>query len=432
MKRMMFCIIAFISLIFSSCKSDQDENAAGTSAAPEMEVTASAEAGAINTESSGTSETSKGTLVEISETEIPEDVSGNETDAAVPDKSASTTEKAPAYDKNSAPVLTAEGTAPTTNYLKWTAVDGAQSYVLYLLNEQSGEFDEYGEVNTTSCNDIKLTPNTKYIYKVAARFPDGVIGKMSEAVSIYTYSLFASNTQGDWVYESEYSDSKGARILRRNIIDGSVEDMTGYSFYTANDICISGKYIFFIEDFLDYSGRIIRINIADKSMEVLREYISEDGFGCYGIEEMAVYDNIIFYTIYGSWSEMDEPYYGLSTIDFDGKYVDINANYNESYSPMYFLNDDENFYIVWRDEDIVEIETDDEYYLRGVYTDKCYVYDAAARERFTVSVPAETSDDRYDFLEYDGDFLYIEIKERNTGNHISKIKANRDGYEYID
>ena len=413
------------AVLFSSCAVRNDitdeTEAMPETANTEMTSTALIESSSVpdrSAEAVSTEETSETTSEqELSSADVSEEISV-------------TIVSVPSYDMS--PVLTVSNIDYSSNRLEWTSVEGAQSYELYLLNEQSGEFEEYGEIKGTVCNDKKLLPGTKYTYAVAAKFSDGLTGKMSEAVSIYTYSLFATNTQGDWVYESEYDESKGARILRRNIVDGSVEDMTGYSFFTANDICVNGKYIFFIEDFLIYSGRIIRINIADKSMKVLREYVSDDGFGCYGIEEMAVYDNTIFYTTYGSWSEMDEPSYDLSTMDLDGNTVSVGAGYKESYSPIYFLNDENNFYIVWRDEDIVEIETEDEYYLRGVYTDKCYVYDAAARKTITVLVPAETSDNRYDFLEYDGGFLYIDIKDRHAGNLIGKIRAGVEGYEYID
>lgn len=244
-------------------------------------------------------------------------------------------------------------------------------------------------------------------------------------------SLYAANIQGDWVYDSEYNDNWEAKIYRRNIIDGSVEDITGYSFYSAKNICVSGEYIFFIEDLYDYSGRIIRINITDKSTEVLREFISDNGFGCYMIDDMAVYENNIFFVTYGYWSETDEPKYDLYTIDINGNDVGADVGYKEAYSPIYFLNDDNDFYIVWRDEEIAGADPDNDYTLTSAYTDKCYVYDAAAGKRYTVRVPPETSDDDYTFLKCDGEFLYIEINDRNSGNIINTIKAGTDGYEYI-
>ncbi|MDE6594111.1 MAG: hypothetical protein K2K57_13745 [Oscillospiraceae bacterium] len=112
---------------------------------------------------------------------------------------------------------------------------------------------------------------------------------------------------------------------------------------------------------------------------------------------MAVYNNNIFYVTYGSWSETDEPYYNLHTIDFSGNDTKIKANYHETYSPIYFLNTENILYIVWRDEEIKEVKTDDNYFWAGVYTDKCYVYDAAVQQIITVKVPQETYDERYIF-----------------------------------
>lgn len=327
----------------------------------------------------------------------------------------------------SPPVLNVSNVDCSTNYLSWNKIDGAESYMLYLWDEKTNEFMEYGVIDGTSCKDINLIPNTKYTYSVAAKFNDGILGEKSDAVDIYTYNLCATAEQDDWIYSCEYNNAK-AKIIRTKTDNSITEDITDYSFESVKDLCISGNYIFLVEDLDYYSGRIIKFNITNKKTEVLEEFIPDNNFGWYEIFQMAVYKNIIYYVTYGFWSETDEPCYNLYTVDFNGNAIDVNADYNEAYSPISFLSNESALYIVWRDETIEEVETDDNYYLTGVYTDKCYVYNSATQEMFTVKVPEETSDSQYNFLKYDGEFLYIEIVYNDNKQ---MIKADSDGFEYI-
>lgn len=114
------------------------------------------------------------------------------------------------YDKNTIPILSVANIDYTSNFISWTEINGAKSYILYLLNEKTGFFEEYGEIEGTSCNDVNLLPNTKYTYKVAAKFSNGDLGAMSMPIEIYTYNYVGLNfenlnyghftSQGEWLY----------------------------------------------------------------------------------------------------------------------------------------------------------------------------------------------------------------------------------------
>ncbi|MDE6594112.1 MAG: fibronectin type III domain-containing protein [Oscillospiraceae bacterium] len=204
--KIIYVSIIILSLMLSSCDTQP-------SLPPETETTAEITA---NTQST---ETVSVTVTESAKTEITTSAesitSQTETATSQIETVTSQTETLTSlietelvYDKTTPPVLTVSNIDYKTNDMSWTAVEGAQTYMLYILNEQTGEFEEYGEIEGTSCKDINLTPNTKYTYSVAAKFNDGSFGKMSEAADIYTYSLYASNVQGDWVYAYEYNDEK--------------------------------------------------------------------------------------------------------------------------------------------------------------------------------------------------------------------------------
>ena len=171
------------------------------------------------------------------------------------------TEPIPIYDKITAPVLTVSNIDHKTNYMVWTAIEGAQSYMLYILNEETGEFEEYGDMNGTACNDVNLEPNTKYTYAVAAKFPDGSMGTMSETESIYTYNYIGRNLwnnynaklaeQGEWVYFVGADDH-----LCKMRHDGT--DFSVICPDISREINALGEYIYYIEknDGYDYICRI--------------------------------------------------------------------------------------------------------------------------------------------------------------------------------
>ncbi|MDE7294743.1 MAG: hypothetical protein K2N72_10000, partial [Oscillospiraceae bacterium] len=156
-------VIFFLSFMLSSCESQP-------SPPPETETIAEI------TENTQLTETFSVTATEFAETEITTSV---ESITSQTETVTSQTETEPVYDKTTPPVLTVSNIDHKTNDMSWTAVEGAQAYMLYILNEQTGEFEEYGEIEDTTCYDIDLEPNRKYTYKAAAEFPDGSKGTMS-------------------------------------------------------------------------------------------------------------------------------------------------------------------------------------------------------------------------------------------------------------
>lgn len=280
-----------ISLLLCSCTENQSENLTETGVVSETTAIMSDSETAADTseeinkeETTAITETTAETMTEIPETTMIE-----------------TTAK-PIFDKVTAPVLTVANIDHKTNYMSWTAIEGAESYMLYLLNEGAGEFEEYGGMDDTACNDIDLEPNTKYTYTVAAQFPDGSMGKMSEAVSIYTYNYIGRSLwnnclakfaeQGEWVYFVGADDH-----LCKMRHDGT--DFSEICSNTSRYINAVGEYIYYIEEDEDRYDYICRIKPDGTGKEILydtkiRHMETADQFNPFIYELTAVGDRIYF------------------------------------------------------------------------------------------------------------------------------------------
>lgn len=257
MKKGIINSVVIFALLFSSCTVEADKTNE-TKAMPEIIDSATEPSTFIESDSVPDTiietippeETSEITLTFTEETTSEQKVS-----AAVSEETLATSASVPDY--NDIPMLTVSNIDYSSNKLEWTSVEGAQSYVLYLLNEQSGEFDEYGEVKSTSCNDKKLLPNTKYTYKVAARFSYGSVGGMSEKASVYTPNRYGNHPnnydrmafQGEWLY---YITQTQEEIRKINIYTG--EDMLVTGIADEESACqlnAVGDYLYYTVDFLD-------------------------------------------------------------------------------------------------------------------------------------------------------------------------------------
>lgn len=163
------------------------------------------------------------------------------------------TAAADAVIKSDTPILTVSNLDSVTNRLTWTKVDGAKSYIIYLLNEDTNKYEKYGgEIKGTACRDKNLLPNKKYTYKVQAKFSNGSLGKMSEAKSVYTCNyigmscenIFSGGVfteQGEWVYFADNDnflckvkhDGTGLKKLCGNC-SGQINVIGDYIYYNCN------------------------------------------------------------------------------------------------------------------------------------------------------------------------------------------------------
>lgn len=250
---------------------------------------------------------------------------------------------------SSAPILTVSNIDSTTNRLTWTKIDGAKSYIIYLLNEDTNKYEKYGkEMNGTACRDKNLFPNTKYTYKVRAKFSDGSVGKLSNEVCIFTYnyvgnqpnnSLFSE--QGEWIYfSSGYNgvDNKNKNYTKHTLSkikkDGSC--LTKINNDYAEMINVVGEYIYYIDC---KSGDMKKISIGGTGEQVLigKETLEKDYRRIVALDAV---DNMIYYVVDYNDSGRDDvrPVYQLFAMKIDGsekKYIMDFGNAYNSYSPEY-------------------------------------------------------------------------------------------------
>ncbi len=322
--------------------------------------------------------------------------------------------------KNLAPVLTVKNIDSETNSLSWTEVEGAESYMLYLLNNETGEFEEYGEIKGTSCKDKNLTPNIKYTYAAAAVYADEKVGKMSESVSIYTYSNWIEKVQGDWIYYGKYDDTKTSVYRKKR--DGSEKQLV-YEY--PEDVYFWGvtdKYIYFsksefVYDSNDYEylqDSIIRTDLNGKNEKKM--YSSTES---YSIQKYEVYKNMLFYSYYGASMETDSGSYSLNVYDSNR---DIAEGYHNIYDGIYhgisFVRDKNDvLYIMWLEEEIDREATENSEYgdIVTKKTGRIVLFNADTKEKTYINYIDDGSFDSASFLAYIDGKIYLRIHEGIIG-----------------
>ena len=270
--------------------------------------------------------------------------------------------------------------APTIQYkilnhdnvsLKWSKVEGAESYYIYKRDDKTGKYIKKFEVRSNAVTLKNLSPDTEYSYSVAA-VKGGEKSKSSNKVTFTTPS--------EWYYSCDWTDWKNGYQGYREHYDGSGREK--------NDM---GRNIAWESKQLYYNGWIYYIDVYDENMRYADDYFSStlykvknDGtgskflysFGEQNIEKIYAADNDIFLL-----SHEKEEYYddvnddddwsvyecGLYKISLDGKERD----------KLYFMTDTENNHVKHITNYIVDftVTADGIYYVEysekeGVFTDK--------------------------------------------------------------
>lgn len=325
----------------------------------------------------------------------------------------------PVYDKTSAPVLSVSNVDTTTNYISWTSIQGAESYTLFLMNEETGEFEEYGNISGSSCNDKRLEPNTKYTYAVAARFPDGETGKLSEPASIYTYSKIGGIAQGNYIYYADNEDID--HFIKRTDRNGNKTETllsAGWSMgrllASENCICYVG-YCIDIGYECDYDTMLVCCDLDGHRQNIL-EHFGEN----YSLEEIAVYNDMLFYSSFGAAAETDEYTYSLSVLytNENGAVVSGDDNiYDGLYSSISFIYDEnDTLFIAWQGEEIDwEASENSEYGdIITKPTGNICLYNADTKEKKLIPY-ADRDEKRIDICGYSYGKLYVRFENGRFG-----------------
>lgn len=327
-----------------------------------------------------------GTVTEKISTEAPKENTEfnaeTEIAAAVTGKVSPTVSSEKPAAVSEIPALTVSNVDCETNRLTWTAVDGASSYILYLYNTQTGAFEEYGEIGGTACNDKRLAPDTEYVYSIAAKLPDGSAGKMSEAAKIYTYSHRASRVQGNWIYYYNKEEKSLCRISRGGDIDekvfGSGEEI--------NFPLVSPNYIYY-RAYNDDRNSLYRVDFDGKNKKELVGFSDESN---YYLDNIAVYDDVVYYSYHGSHMETDRDSNHFCSATSDGKAA---GDFYTGYQPIYFFEDENGgFCAAWRGEEIDVEASEEENEIITNQTEDYHIYRAETGKTETVKLPAELTD----------------------------------------
>ena len=153
--------------------------------------------------------------------------------------------------------------APTVQYkilnhdkvsLKWSKVEGAESYYIYKRDDKTGKYIKKFEVKSNKVTLKNLSPDTEYSYSVAA-VKGGEKSKSSNKVTFTTPS--------EWYYSCDWTDWKNGYQGYREHYDGSGREK--------NDM---GRNIAWESKQLYYNGWIYYIDVYDENMRYADDYFS--------------------------------------------------------------------------------------------------------------------------------------------------------------
>ena len=269
--------------------------------------------------------------------------------------------------------------APTVQYkilnhdkvsLKWSKVEGAESYYIYKHDDKTGEYIKKFEVKSNKVTLKNLSPDTEYSYSVAA-VKGGEKSKSSNKVTFTTPS--------EWYYFSErYNTRDGFRYRGyREHYDGSGREQ--------NDMGVNiswGKKQIYCDGWIYYT------DVVDENMRYVEEHFSDelckvknDGTGNKGlynyewgnVEKIYVSDNDVFLLLHDGTDYYDDinDYDGWSI--FDCRLYKISLDGKE-HDKLYFITDPKYFHITNYIVDFT-VTADGIYYVEysekeGVFTDK--------------------------------------------------------------
>lgn len=266
--------------------------------------------------------------------------------------------------------------APTVQYkilnhdkvsLKWSKVEGAESYCIYKRDDNTGKYVKKFEVKSNKITLKNLSPDTEYSYSVAA-VKGGEKSKSSNKVTFTTPS--------EWYYFREREGLYGySNHGYREHYDGSGREK--------NDM---GLNISWYNKQLYHDGWIYYIDVYDEDMRYADDYFSStlykvknDGtenkwlysFGGQDVEKIYVSDNDVFLLSHGKTDYDINDYDGLSVYECGLYKISLDG---KEHNKLYFMTDPKYFHITNYIVDFT-VTADGIYYVEysekeGAFTDK--------------------------------------------------------------
>ncbi|MBD5140102.1 MAG: hypothetical protein HDT25_01600 [Ruminococcus sp.] len=265
--------------------------------------------------------------------------------------------------------------APTVQYkilnhdkasLKWSKVEGAESYYIYKRDDKTGKYIKKFEVRSNKVTLKNLSPDTEYSYSVVA-VKGGEKSKSSNKVTFTTPS--------EWYYSCDRTDWENGYQGYREHYDGSGREQ--------NDM---GVNILWYNKQLYHDGWIYYIDVYDEERRYADDYFSNtlykvknDGtgnkflysFSDQDIEKIYVSDNDVFLLSHGKTDYDINDYDGLSVYECGLYKISLDG---KEHDKLYFMTDPKYFHITNYIVDFT-VTADGIYYVEysekeGVFTDK--------------------------------------------------------------
>lgn len=205
--------------------------------------------------------------------------------------------------------------------------------------------------------------------------------KKKPAAETYAYSHRASRVQENWIYYYSKEEKSLRRISRSGDIDEKVFD----SGEEINFPLVSQNYIYYGVNNDGYS--LYRVGLDGKNKKELVGFSENSD---YSLDDIAVYDDNVYYSYHGSNMEADRDTNSFCVLKYGEEAAD---RLYSGYQTVYFFEDENGgFCAAWRGEKINAEASEEEDYIITALTDDYYIYRAETGETETVKLPAELKD----------------------------------------
>lgn len=169
-----------------------------------------------------------------------------------------------------APVMKEAGADEDSIEISWEETEGAESYIVYRMDEDSKDWEEIAQTSGTSYDDEDVEDGAEYTYAVCAAGEDGAVSALSQQSVSAVFSKKASGTD-QTSSGSSSSSSSSSSTSSSSAIESPVSDDEPY-------VRASGYYQ--ISYSISYSaGYDLSVSDYNMGLKVIKvkEYLVEQG-----------------------------------------------------------------------------------------------------------------------------------------------------------
>lgn len=287
-------------------------------------------------------------------------------------------------DSNAEPAANLQSSSYDTSAETSAVLESTETSARKSITETAKTAETVGSTAETAAEAVTAETSTQKNEEKKSAAKEASVPKNEKkkpAVKTYAYSHRASRVQGNWIYYYGKEEKSLRRISRSGDIDEKVFD-------SGEEIAaplVSQNYIYYGVNNEGYS--LYRVDPDGKNKKELVGF-SEDSD--YYLDNIAVYDDNVYYSYHGSSMEGDRDTNSFCVLNYGEEAAD---RLYSGYQPVYFFEDENGgFCAAWRGEEINAEASEEENFIITNKTEDYYIYRAETGETETVKLPAELTD----------------------------------------